>query len=746
MPDPMCPAHRPPAAWVDVVRETQFGITTADPYRWMEDEGAELYEWLAEQGEYAGSVLAELPDRAELLARIRELTAGTPHDPAFTLAGDRVFCLRQAPEAQVPTLIVRDDAGERILLDPADLPGPVGSQPGSEHDHSGPEHSRSGSGHSRSGSGHSHLDWFVPSPDGRYVACGISRGGSENSTLRIVETDTGTLRPDAIGGTFHGAVSWVPGTDSLICHRYLAPAAGTLPSQRRHDSRASLHRLGTPADSDVMVLARGLNDRVPLAPIDRPFVFTPSGSDWMIAVISHSALAGSLSEQLSDCSLYVAPRAALADPGSCPWRKVAGPSDGVTAYAVHADTLYLVTYRGAPRSHVVSVPLAEPDLTAGTVVVAGGERAVVAVKVVGTHLLVHERDAGTSRLRRVPLAGGAAQEIPLPIDGAIDWWTGHPSQARALLSLNSWTQSARVYRYDELTGAVTDTGWLPPSAADFGGIETTSAEVPTRDGTLIPLRVIHRTGLVLDGSNPALLTGYGSYGFVPRHLFAPEMLAWYERGGVYAVAGLRGGGEYGREWHEAGHGPRKENTITDYIDCAEYLISAGYTGPRRLAGHGVSAGGIPSGGALVRRPDLWAAMVMAVPATNATRQEFSENGPINVPEHGSVSTEAGLRDLLITDCYLRVKDGTRYPAVLIMAGLNDPRVAIWQPAKMAARLQAASTSGRPVLLRIDPHAGHGFGSTQAQRDELTADLLSFLLHSLDTDTDTDTDAVADTEP
>lgn len=264
-----------------------------------------------------------------------------------------------------------------------------------------------------------------------------------------------------------------------------------------------------------------------------------------------------------------------------------------------------------------------------------------------------------------------------------------------------------------------DSGGLPPSRADFGGIETADLRVRARDGTLIPLRVVHRRGLVLDGSNPTILTGYGSFGFVGRRLFEPGMLAWYERGGVYAQAGL-----------QAGRGPRKENTITDFIDCAEYLIGQSYTCPARLAGDGTSAGGTPVGGALVRRPELWGAMVMRVSAPNSTRKEFSENGPINVPEDGGVGTEAGLRNLLITDSYLRVRAGTRYPAVLLTAGLNDFRVAAWQPAKMAARLQAATASGRPVLLRVDAHAGHGQGSTQAQRDELTADILAFLLREL----------------
>jgi prolyl oligopeptidase len=241
---------------------------------------------------------------------------------------------------------------------------------------------------------------------------------------------------------------------------------------------------------------------------------------------------------------------------------------------------------------------------------------------------------------------------------------------------------------------------------------------------------VHKAGLALDGTSPAILSGYGSYAVVPFWGFAPEMLAWYERGGIYAEAGLRGGGEYGQEWHQAGFGPRKENTITDFIDCAEYLIAGGYTTAGRLAAEGGSAGAIPVGGALVRRPELFGAAVLQVPLVNTTRAEFSENGPINVPEFGTVTTEAGLRDLLIIDCYLGVTDGAQYPAVLLTVGLNDGRVATWQPSKMTARLQAATTSGRQILLRVDPHSGHGFGSTQAQRVELTADMFAFLLHEL----------------
>ena len=666
----------------------------------MENEGQELSDWLAGQGRYAGRVLAALPGRDALLARISELSATAATDSGFTPAGQRMFFLRQPPGDGGPMLMM-DDA---ILLDP-------GSLPGTEH---------------------WSLDWFVPAPDARHIACGLSQGGSEQSTLRVIDTGTGELLPDQVPGAFLGAVSWLPAGDALLCHRYLDPSPGTPPRWRREDSLTCLHRLGTPAGDDVTVLARGINPTVPLTPADRPLVFASSGSDWMVAAISHQTLIVPVGDDLSGCSFYVAPLTALADPATCRWRLVAGLDDGVVSYALHGDDLFLVTGRGAPRLTVERLSLAgsgeagsgEAGSGEAVTVLPAGERVVVAVRVAGDDLLVHEREAGLSRLRRVPLAGGTPAEVPLPVDGVLDAWAVHPSRPEVYLTLSSWTRPPRVYRCPALTGAVTDTGWLTGPSAGFDGIVTADLRVPARDGTLIPLRVTHRAGLTLDGASPAILTGYGSYGAVLDRLFAPEMLAWYERGGIVADAALRGGGEFGPEWHEAGRGPRKITTVTDFIDCADYLVEHGYTSPRRLAGQGGSAGAIPVGGALVRRPDLFGAIVLEVPAVNSSRWR----SPLNAAEFGNPDTEDGLRPLLAIDCYQNVADGTPYPAILLTVGLNDPRVAVWQPAKMTARMQAASTSGRPVLLRVDPHAGHGYGSTRAQHDALIADILAFVMH------------------
>jgi prolyl oligopeptidase len=698
-----------PVARTEVVRDTYFGVTVEDPYRWLEDAASdEVRAWLEGQAAHARSVLDGLGPRADVLARVAELRGHGPERSGFAAAGGAVFHLRQEPGADVPALVVRGpgDGPERVLLDPGAM----------------------------AGAAHSTIDWYLPSPDGRHVACGVSQGGSEWSTLRVVETATGRLLDDALGGALFPFVSWLEdggSFPSFVYHRYLDPPPGAPPEERRQDSRSLRHRLGTDAAADVVVLARGLNPRVPMTRLDRPFVAISPDGGWLLAIVSSAALGGrTTDEELTDCTLYVAPRGGLADPATCPWRRVAGVEDAVVAYALTEEALHLVSGRDAPRYQVLAVPLADPDLDRARVVVPPGPRVVEAVKAVGDHLLVRDLDAGVARLRRVALDGGEPEDLALPVQGTILEWTAGPDRGEVLALLASWTAAPRLYRCRVASGELEDTGWAPPAAADLDGVEERRVEATARDGTPIPLSIVHAQGLRRDGANPTLLEAYGSYGFALRPEFAPRMRAWYERGGVYAVAHVRGGGEHGREWHQAGRGPAKETTITDMIDCAEHLIAQGYTRPERLAGKGVSAGGIAAGGALVRRPELWAAMVLQVPVTNALRAEFGENGPINVPEFGSVATEEGLAGLLVMDAYLRVRDGVAYPAVLLTAGLNDPRVEVWQPAKLAARLQAATTSGRPVLLRIDPEAGHGFGSTAAQQDSLLADELAFLLAAL----------------
>jgi prolyl oligopeptidase len=275
---------------------------------------------------------------------------------------------------------------------------------------------------------------------------------------------------------------------------------------------------------------------------------------------------------------------------------------------------------------------------------------------------------------------------------------------------------------------VRNTGLQPAGPYDNPtDIETDEVMVKSHDGAMVPMSIIHRKGVKLDGANPTLLYGYASYGITEQPAFNTSRLAWLDAGGVLAVANPRGSSVFGEEWYRGGFQATKPNTWKDFIACAEYLVAQGYAKPARLGILGGSAGGILVGRAMTERPDLFAAVIPAVGALDMLRAEFTPNGVPNIPEFGSVKTEAGFKSLLAMSTYANIRDGTPYPAVLLTAGVNDPRVEVWHSSKVAARLMAASTSGKPILLRLDYDAGHGIGNTKRQQFEERADMYAFLL-------------------
>jgi len=329
----------------------------------------------------------------------------------------------------------------------------------------------------------------------------------------------------------------------------------------------------------------------------------------------------------------------------------------------------------------------------------------------------------------VPKKAGVAMrdDVALPFPGTVREITTDPLQAGALVTLESWNEPPRIFHVHGKTGRLEGTALIARGDLDSSALAVTRGAVRSHDGTRVPLSLIHRKGLKLDGRNPTLMTGYGSYGIRMEPHFTPQWLAWIERGGVIAVAHVRGGGEYGEVWHRAGRKLTKPNSWKDFIACAEWLIEKGYTDRAHLAGMGGSAGGIVIGRAITERPDLFAAAVSNVGMNDVLRFEVTANGPPNVPEFGSVKTEEGFKGLYEMSAYHHVRDGTPYPAVFLTTGINDPRVASWEPGKMAARLQAATSSGKPVVLRVEYAGGHGVGSTADQVTEELADRYAFLL-------------------
>jgi prolyl oligopeptidase len=688
----------PPAAPKREVIDTYFGTAVADPYRWMEKpiaENPEFRRWLEAQNAYTREVLDRLPQRSQLKSRLAELVDIVTTVNDVSLAGSRWFYLKLKPGEQTAKLYAREQSGrERMLLDPDTLPG--------------------------AGDSHWAIDYITPAPDGRLVGYGASLGGSEKTTLYLMDASTGRVLPDSISRAQFGAVAWAPDGRSFYYNR-LNAAGDTNPSQRYRNSAAWRHVIGRPVERDELILGPGSSPTATLQPDDFPLVIPVEGSPFMFASVVHGVK--------NEITLYTV-RSSEFRGAATSWRKLVDVDDAVVAAEYHGSDVYLLSHKDAPRFKLLRLRADAPDRRGAEVVVPEGKSVLTRMAVAKDAVYLQEREAGLGRLRRVPFGGGSGARVTLPADGAIAGLATDRRQPGVVFPIESWTRSRHWYRYDPANARVRDTGILRRAPVDVSRFESAEIEVPSHDGVMVPLSIVRRKGLALDGSHPTLLMGYGAYGITIDPFFGPTLLAWLERGGVFAVAHVRGGGEDGEEWHLAGKEATKPNTWKDFIACAEYLIQQRYTSAQYLAGTGGSAGGILIGRAITERPELFRAAVPRVGVMNALRTEHEPGGPANIPEFGTTKTEAGFQALREMDAVEHVRPGVRYPAVLLTAGVHDSRVEAWQPAKMAAVLQERSASGYPVLLRVGFDAGHGMGLTKSQRVDEMADIYAFLLWQL----------------
>ena len=682
-----------------IVKENFFGREIEDPYRWLENvKDAEVLKWLGDQNAYTRSVLESIPERGEILARLRQLDSETPPPLSSFARDDRGrFYFYRTDSKGTSRGYVRDPktGTERVLIDPEKLGTP--GQP-------------------------ARVSAISPSPDGKYVAFLMRSVG--RSKVVIMEAETAELvgQPveNALGFT---GLDWDPDSKSIYLVKLPPLRPDMKPAEAFLNSGSYRHVIGADPASDQAIIVQGDNRGLVLNSTSWPFVFPTPDGKFLAVWVEDGARTGH--------AIYVAPRREIVN-GKGTWKKIADFEGGAAGIVFHDSQAFVtVPRKGGGGYQIVRVNVATEDLATGKVLQLPTTESSIKDVQAGKDALYIAANEGTAGVLYRIGYDGKAETIKPPIEGSIRLLMVSPAHVGGLLGVTAWTRPAVTYDFDP-KGGWSESNMQPASrGGTLIDLEVESLKVRSHDGVAVPLTLIHKKGVKLNSANPTYMLGYGSYAATSDPRFDNLYIPWYEAGGILAFAHVRGGGELGEVWHQAGSKDKKRNTWLDFIACAEYLIDRKYTSSARLAGGGMSAGGILIGRSITEKPDLFAAATISVGTTDMLRAEYQMNGPANIVEFGTTKEKTGFEQLYEMSAYHHVRDGVRYPAVLISTGMRDTNVDVWQPAKMAARMQAVSIGSRPVLLRVDPNAGHDqAGSTRPQMQELRADQFAFLLWQL----------------
>ena len=678
----MATRQRYPPTPTDDIVDVLHGERIADPYRWLEDgASAATAAWTAAQNALTEAYLAALPIRAAVRARLAELlTIGSLGAPT-PVSGRYLYQLREGSENQ-PVLYVRDgaDGPDRVAVDPNAIDP----------------------------AGRTALDWYHPSPDGRLLAFGLSENGDEQSVLHVRNLDTLETLPVRIPRARAADVAWLPDGSGFYYTRY--PALELVPADEAAYHRSVyLHRLGTDPGADPLVFKPAAKEHWPGVSLSRD-------GRWLLISVART---------FDQTDLYLQD---LARSGALVPVAEGLPAlfDGQIAHG----QLWLRTNLDAPTYRLYAVDPSAPARAGWREVLAPREEAVLdGVVVTRGHLALSYLEQATSRLRLADHAGQVLREVPLPALGSLFGLNGEEQGDELFYGVTSYTLPPSVYRID-LTSGVERLWQRVEADVDTGAFIVSQVRYPSTDGTPISMFLVHRREAARDGAQPVFLTGYGGFNISMTPAFSRALILWLERGGIVAVPNLRGGGEYGERWHQQGMLGQKQHTFDDFIAAAEWLVREGYTRPERIAAAGGSNGGLLMGAVLTQRPDLLGAVVVQVPLLDMLRYHHFLIARLWIPEYGSVEDPEQFRWLRAYSPYHHVLDGTPYPAVLLATAASDTRVDPLHARKMAARLQAATASERPVLLRLEAQAGHGAGKPIAQvLDELT-DMWTFIINEL----------------
>lgn len=692
-------AFHPPATDRVAVVDEYHGVKVTDGFRWLENGADEkVSNWSDAQNAAARAYLDNLPNVADIRSRITALETGASSSYAgLAERGGRLFALKNQPPKQQSMLVVMPSAeepgAERVLVDPNTIDP----------------------------TGHTAIDWFKPSPDGTMVAVSMSSGGSEAGDVHVFGVSNGEKLGEVIprvnGGTAGGTLAWLPDASGFYYTRY--PRVGERPAaDLDFYVQVYFHKLGTPTSEDRYETGRDF-PRIAEITLD----VSPSGRHALASV------------QNGDGGEYLH---SLRTPDGT-WTQFTRYSDRVVYAVLSDDAVYMVSRLAAPRGKVIRLPLTDsPGITLKEARVAVPEESrAIETDFLGEqglwadhgHLFVQYQNGGPNVISVFEQDGKPLGDIPSPPLSSTDGFAAL-GNGDVLFRAQSYLAPPAWFRYNLASGKAARTALFRTSPADFSDAEVTREWAVSRDGTKVPMTILRLKSTRLDGDNPTLVWGYGGYGVCESPTFSARHRVWLDQGGVFVCANIRGGGEFGDDWHKQGNLANKQNVFDDYAACCKRLIELGYTKPDRLALQGGSNGGLLMGAIVTQHPGLARAVVSGVGIYDMLRVELTPNGAFNVPEFGTVKDPALFKALHAYSPYHRVRSGVKYPAVLLTTGKNDPRVDPWHSRKMAAELQASTASGLPVLLRTDANAGHGVGSSLGQRIELLVDVYSFLFHEL----------------
>ncbi len=677
----------PPKVKVNPVEDMVQGHKIVDPYRYLEDAAnPDTQTYVRDQMAYTRSLLDPLPGRDKINARLEQLlTIGTIGAPQ--IGGNYYFYTRRDGQQNQPVLYVREgtDGADRALVDANRM----------------------------SADGTVALDWWFPSETGKYVAYGTSPGGSEESTLHIIETATGKVLGDSIERTRFASVAWKNDDAGFYYTRH--PRKGEVPpGDEVYYVKVFYHALGADPARDPLVFGEGRNAQ------DIPTVSLSEDDRWLLITVF---------EGWAKSEMYL-----LDLKTGTPPLELTAKKDFLYNAEVFKGKLYITTNEDAPRYRLFVADATAPARDAWKEIIPQGEAVLQGAAVFGGKLFAQYEHNATSQLKLFDLDGKPVTDIAMPAIGSVFATGGRWDRDQAFFGFQSYTFPPSVYRYDlndhkSSLWAKVNAPSIEPSA-----YEVNQAWYNSKDGTRVPMFVVHKKGLPRNGKNPALLTGYGGFNISMSPTFNRSAYLWLEHGGIYAVANLRGGSEFGEDWHRAGMLDKKQNVFDDFIAAAEFLISDKYTDKDHLAISGGSNGGLLMGTMITQRPDLFRAVVCAVPLLDMLRYQNFQIAKLWIPEYGSADDAKQFDWLYAYSPYHHVKEGIEYPSILFMTADTDTRVDPMHAKKMAALLQAEAKNGqsqdRPILLRIETKAGHGAGKPVTKQIEESTDMYSFLFWQL----------------